>query len=65
MNKVIVIAFVLLVVLGMFFTSGCTAPAEGSTTITNAEEASDTVSDLGSDVSGIGETLNEIDSELG
>ena len=65
MNKLIMVAFLVLVVTGMFFTSGCTGPTEGQTTITSDAEASDTVSDLGSDVSGISETLDGIDSELG
>ena len=66
MNKLIAVALLVILVTGLLFTGGCTGDTTpGGTTITNDAQASGAVSDLGSDVSGIGETLDGIDDELG
>lgn len=45
----------------MFF--GCTQ-VDTNTKVTNDSEAAKTIADAGSDISGIKETLDEIDSDL-
>ncbi len=63
MEKIIAVGIVLLLTFSMFF--GCTQPdANDGTKITNDADAIETISDAGSDISGVTETLNDIDTDL-
>ncbi|GAG42923.1 unnamed protein product [marine sediment metagenome] len=66
MNKLIAILIIL--IMGMLLISGCieiSDDGEEETGITSEAGASEAVTDLGSDISGISETLNSIDEDLG
>ena len=69
MNKLITITLIIILIVGIFFTSGCLddepQTTVSTTQITNDSQASQAVSDLGSDVSGLGKTLDDIDGKLG
>ncbi|MCX6800903.1 MAG: hypothetical protein NTZ73_01830 [Candidatus Diapherotrites archaeon] len=64
MKKIIAIMFVGLLLVSMIFINGCTAPAEDDKP-KNDNEASNALSDMGSDIKGIGGTLDEIDQNFG
>lgn len=64
MNKKMAVIFVGLLLISMVFIGGCAAPSEDTKPKTNAE-ASETLSDMGSDIKGISDTLDDIDKNFG
>lgn len=65
MNKVIIAGIFLICALGLLF--GCTmggAQADSNIKITNSNEAIKVVNDVSTDISGISNTLGEIDAAL-
>jgi peptidoglycan hydrolase CwlO-like protein len=61
MKKMIALVFVVLLVFSMF---GCTQPPAVDEKITNEADAQKAISDVGSDLGGISNTLEDIDSQL-
>ena len=61
MKGIIVLAMVVLVLSLLFF--GCTQGVT-KTTVTSESDASKTLTDVGTDISGISQSLNEIDQSL-
>jgi PBP1b-binding outer membrane lipoprotein LpoB len=60
MNKAIILVILVLAVCAMFF-SGCVAPPAGGINITSDKDAASTIADVSTDISGIANSLNEID----
>lgn len=64
MNKAIILVMAVLIA-GVIIFSGCTQVAsEGATKITSDKDAAKAVADIGSDISGIKNSLNEVDNTL-
>jgi PBP1b-binding outer membrane lipoprotein LpoB len=65
MNKIIGL---IMVVMIAFFLLGCTTPTENTpadTTIDSVDAANNTIDDVSTDISGLNESLSEIDNILG
>ncbi len=61
MNKAIILVIVVLAVFAMLF-SGCITPPTDGTNITTDKDAANTLADVSTDISGIANSLNEIDN---
>ncbi len=69
MKKIITILLIAMLIAALF---GCTNPdtnppgtdQNGQIKVTNQKEVSDTLSDVSTDISGINQSLNEIDDTL-
>jgi len=61
MNKTVILVIAVLAVCAMLF-SGCVTPTAGGTNITTDKDAAKAVADISTDISGISNSLNEIDS---
>jgi hypothetical protein len=64
MKKILVILVLVVLIVGLIGCTGETPPAGDDVTVNTLAEADDVIGDIGTDLSGISDSLDDIDSTL-